>query len=99
MVQKIYKGSDILIQLGLKDAEGNPYRINSLTSFIIRFFTTDPETYIESSYQNGEYVGILNEEDSDYVILNASEILSPQPYIKVQIAISLSACQLSLCIS
>lgn len=76
MVQKIYKGSDVLIQLGLKDADGNPYRINSLTSFTIRFFTTDPETYIESCYQNGEYVGILNEEDADYIIINASDLES-----------------------
>lgn len=74
MVQKIYKGSDVLIELKLKDAEGNPYRIDSLTSFTIRFFTTDPETYIESSYQNGEYVGIIKEEDADYVIINASDL-------------------------
>lgn len=74
MIQKIYNGSDVLIGLILKDIEGNCYRIDSVTSFNIKFFTTNPRNYIESSYQNGEYVGIIKEEDSDYVILNASDL-------------------------
>lgn len=41
MIQKIYKGSDIMVALSLKDAEGVPYRIGTTNEFTIRFFTTD----------------------------------------------------------
>ena len=41
MTKKVYKGTDLQIQLILKDAEGNPYRINKANEFIIKFFTTD----------------------------------------------------------
>ena len=65
MIQKIYKGSDIMVALSLKDAEGTPY---------IRFFTTDPDTYIEGSYSAGKYTGIIAEEDTDYIALNALDL-------------------------
>lgn len=74
MIQKIYKGSDVLIELALKDMEGTAYRLDSVTRFNIKFFTTNPETYIEASYENGEYNGIQNEEDADYVVLNATDL-------------------------
>jgi hypothetical protein len=74
MIQKIYKGSDIMIALSLKDAEGTPYRIGTTNEFTIRFFTTDPDTYIEGSYSAGEYTGIIAEEDTDYIALNALDL-------------------------
>ena len=49
MIQKIYKGSDIMVALSLKDAEGTPYRISTTNEFTIRFFTTDPDTNILES--------------------------------------------------
>ena len=66
MIQKIYKGSDIMVALSLKDAEGTPYRISTTNEFTIRFFTTDPDTYIEGRYSAGKYTGIIAEEDTDY---------------------------------
>ena len=69
MIQKVYKGSDIMIALSLKDAEGTPYRIDITNEFTIRFFTTDPDTYIEGSYS-----GIIAEEDTDYIALNALDL-------------------------
>lgn len=73
MIQKIYKGSDIMVALSLKDAEGVPYRISTTNEFTIRFFTTDPDTYIEGSYSAGKYTGII-EEDTDYIALNALDL-------------------------
>lgn len=74
MIQKVYKGSDLMIELSLKDAEGTPYRIGTTSEFTIRFFTTDPDTYIEGSYSTGEYTGIIAEEDTDYIALNALDL-------------------------
>nr|DAD94588.1 MAG TPA: hypothetical protein [Siphoviridae sp. ctREU2] len=74
MIQKVYKGSDIMIALSLKDAEGTPYRIDTTNGFTIRFFTTDPDTYIEGSYSGGKYTGIIAEEDTDYIALNALDL-------------------------
>ena len=74
MIQKIYKGSDIMVALSLKDAEGTPYRISTTNEFTIRFFTTDPDTYIEGSYSAGKYTGIIAEEDTDYIALNALDL-------------------------
>lgn len=74
MIQKVYKGSDLLISLILKDAEGTPYRIGTTNEFTIRFFTTDPDTYIGGSYSAGEYTGIIAEEDADYITLNAIDL-------------------------
>ena len=59
MIQKIYKGSDIMVALSLKDAEGTPYRISTTNEFTIRFFTTDPDTYIEGSILESEEKKIL----------------------------------------
>lgn len=39
MTKKVYKGTDLQIQLILKDAEGNPYRINKANEFIIKFLS------------------------------------------------------------
>lgn len=69
MIQKIYKGSDIMVALSLKDAEGTPYRISTTNEF-----TTDPDTYIEGSYSAGKYTGIIAEEDTDYIALNALDL-------------------------
>lgn len=74
MIQKVYKGSDIMITLSLKDIEGKPYRIGTTNEFIIRFYTTDPEIYVEASYSTGEYTGIIAEEDADYIALNALDL-------------------------
>lgn len=74
MIQKIYKGSDIMVALSLKDAEGTPYRISTTNEFTIRFFTTDPDTYIEGSYSAGKYTGIIAEEDTDYIALNTLDL-------------------------
>lgn len=74
MIQKIYKGSDIMVTLLLKDAEGTPYRISTTNEFTIRFFTTDPDTYIEGTYSGGKYTGIIVEEDTDYIALNALDL-------------------------
>lgn len=74
MIQKVYKGSDIMVALSLKDAEGTPYRIDTTNEFTISFFTTDPDTYIEGSYSGGKYIGIIAEEDADYIALNALDL-------------------------
>lgn len=74
MTKKVYKGTDLQIQLILKDAEGNPYRINKTNEFIIKFFTTDPEVYVEASYSAGEYTGIIEGEEYDYVVINSTDL-------------------------
>lgn len=74
MVQKIYKGSDILIDLILKDVNNTPYRINATNEFNIKFFTTNPDVYIEGSYVGNEYIGIIAGGIIDYIALNAIDL-------------------------
>ena len=57
-----------MVALSLKDAEGTPYRISTTNEFTIRFFTTDPD------YSAGKYTGIIAEEDTDYIALNALDL-------------------------
>lgn len=74
MVQKIYKGSDILIDLVLKDVNGTPFRISATNEFNIKFFTTNPEVYIKGSYVGDEYTGIITGKTVDYMALNAIDL-------------------------
>lgn len=74
MVQKIYKGSDILIDLILKDVNDTPFRISATNEFNIKFFTTNPAVYMEGSYVGGEYTGIINGDIIDYMALNAIDL-------------------------
>lgn len=74
MIQKVYKGSDLLIELLLKDAEGTPYRVSTTNEFSIKFFTTNPDIFIEGHYSNNEYKGIITDENADYVPLNAVDL-------------------------
>ena len=41
MIQKVYKGSDIMVALSLKDAEGTPYRIDTTNEFTINSYQFD----------------------------------------------------------
>lgn len=75
MIQKINKGSDLLIALDLKDMNDVPYRVSDLNQFIIRFFTSNPDNYIEASYIDGVCNSITIKEDGDYVSLNASDLI------------------------
>lgn len=74
MVQKIYKGSDILIDLVLKDINGTPFRISATNEFNIKFFTTNPDIFIEGSYSINKYTGIIAGEYIDYIALNAIDL-------------------------
>lgn len=74
MVQKIYKGSDILIDLVLKDVNDTPFRISATNEFNIKFFTTNPDIFIESSYSINKYTGIIAGEYIDYIALNAIDL-------------------------
>lgn len=74
MIQKVYKGSDLLIELLLKDVEGTPYRVSTTNEFSIKFFTTNPDIFIEGHYSNNEYKGIITDENADYVPLNAVDL-------------------------
>lgn len=75
MIQKINRGSDILIILDLKDMNDVPYRVSDLSQFIIRFFTSNPDNYVEASYIDGVCKGITIKEDGDYVSLNSSDLI------------------------
>lgn len=75
MIQKINKGSDLLIVLDLKDMNDVPYRVSDLNQFIIRFFTSNQDNYIEASYIDGVCNSITIKEDGDYVSLNASDLI------------------------
>ena len=74
MIQKVYKGSDLMIELSLKDAEGTPYRINTTNGFSIKFFTTNPSNSIEGHYMAGEYSDIIEGDITDYMALNADDL-------------------------
>ena len=74
MIQQINRGSDVSLVLNLKDAEGNPFRISDLNEFSMRFYTTNPDNYIEVSFRDGIYTGISSKEDADYICLNASDL-------------------------
>ena len=73
-IEKLQKGSDALFNIHLTDAEGKPFRVSDLFAFAIRFYTLDSNNYVEYSYQNGEYDGIVANEDGDTVVINADEL-------------------------
>lgn len=73
MVQKIYKGSDLIIDLTLKDRSGNTYRVTDVMEFVIKFYTTDPTVNIEcSKLPNEQYDNIIKKETTDSAVLNSS---------------------------
>jgi hypothetical protein len=74
MTQRIYKGSDVKLNISLIDKTGNPYRVNDVTYFSIKFYTKSIESSIECKYENETYTGIVAGETQDSAILNSAEL-------------------------
>lgn len=74
MIQKLYKGSDAIIKIKLTDKLGVPFRICNVNKFSLKFYTTDPNKYVECTYENSIYNGILAGEAEDSAILNANDL-------------------------
>ena len=77
-IQKIFKGSDLLFDVKLVDANGIPYRIKDTAGFSIKFFTSDPIVFIECKYENGVYSGIVEGETIDSMFINSTDLDSLQ---------------------
>ena len=75
MIQKITKGSDILLSLKLKDANNLPYRIWDLEEFRMKIYTTNPHNFIEVTYIDDVFTGIVTDENNDYVTLNSGDLV------------------------
>lgn len=74
MIQKVYRGSDLLIAIGLKDVNGDSYRVIDLNEFKIKFYTLNPDNYVEATFEGNLYTNIIADEDADYAVLNSDEI-------------------------
>ena len=77
-IQKIFKGSDLLFDVKLVDANGIPYRIKDTAGFSIKFFTSNPADFIECKYENGVYSGIVEGETIDSMFINSTDLDSLQ---------------------
>ena len=75
MIQKITKGSDILLSLKLKDANDLPYRIWDLEEFRMKIYTTNPHNFIEVTYKDDVFTGIVTNDDADFVVLNSDDLI------------------------
>ncbi len=73
-IQKIFKGSDLLFDLKLTDANGELFRIKTLKEFNIIFYTTTKDISIECSYVDSVYTGIIEGDEIDSVVLNSSDL-------------------------
>ena len=73
-IQKIYKGSDILFNIKLTDANGLPFRVNAIAEFSIKFYTTDPLVFVECKYKDTIYTGIIPGDTLDSIVLNTNDI-------------------------
>lgn len=73
-MEKVYKGSDLIFNIKLQDKNEVPFRIADTDNFTIRFYTTDVNSYIECTYSNGEYKGILALDRIDRVVINDEEL-------------------------
>lgn len=69
-VYKVYKDSDLKIQLSLRDSESRPYRVADTVKFVIRFFTTNEHACIEASYIHGQCTNLELGEARDYAVFS-----------------------------
>ena len=74
MTEKVYKGSDLFIQIELTDANGQPYRVGDLNEFKIKFYTLNPDQFVEASFEGNLYDNIIAEDDADYVVLDSDNL-------------------------
>ena len=74
MTQRIFKGSDVKLNISLLDKSGNPYRVGDVSFFSIKFYTKNIESSIECKYDVGVYTGIVAGETVDSAILNSAEL-------------------------
>lgn len=73
-VYKVYKDSDLKVQLSLKDSESRPYRVMDTVKFVIRFFTTNENEFIEASYIHGQSVNLETGEHYDHAVFSRENL-------------------------
>lgn len=73
-IQKIFKGSDLLFDVKLTDANGIYYRIKDTVGFSIKFYTSDTTDFIECKYEDGVYSGIIEGETIDSMFINSTDL-------------------------
>lgn len=74
VTQRVYRGSDLIIDLTLKDKNGNWYRVADIYGFDIKFYTTDKAVFIECSKEDETYSGIVSSTDTDEAVINSSDL-------------------------
>ena len=74
MIHKIYRGSDAMINISLKDSCGNKYRVADTVKFDIKFFTTDPDVYVGGSYAAQKYTNIVPRQYFDTVVIEDADL-------------------------
>lgn len=73
MTQRVYKGSDLKLNIKLIDKNGIPYRVSEVSNFSIKFYTSDISSAIECTY-GAETSGILQGVSVDSAILNSVDL-------------------------
>lgn len=74
MIETIYKGTDLVLNIKLADKEGIPFRVRNTSEFILRLYTTNPNDFIECSFKDGDLNGIIEGDRIDKAIINSSDL-------------------------
>ena len=74
MTKRVYKGSDLKLNIKLRDKDGTPCRANDVTYFSIKFYTKSIFSAIECKYGEGIYTGIIAGTTVDTAILNSADL-------------------------
>ena len=76
MVKRICKGSDIQLNLNIKDKSGNTLRISDLDEYTIKIFTTFKQTFCTGSWvkSTGVLTNIVVTETADILLINADDL-------------------------
>lgn len=75
-IQKIFKGSDLLLELNLADEYGNAIRIRDTIEFRISLYTNKKfgSFAVIGRYNEGIFQNIIEQEDKDYLVIQSYQL-------------------------
>ena len=74
--QKIFKGSDIQLNLNIRDKTNNVLRVSDLDEYTIKLFTKSGNTFCSGSWikSTGTLTNIIITDTADILFINASDL-------------------------
>ncbi len=75
-IQKIFKGSDQMLELNLADENGNALRVKDTIEFAISLYTDRKwgAYAIVGNYSNGVFHNIIEQDDKDYLLVDRNKL-------------------------